>query len=263
MRINKLLCMDPRGNPIQLQGEMTTEPTFGLPAIWIDDNLRDEALFKGYTVVDPPTVMTTHVTECVRDNISELLSYTETQKLLDELPPAHQKLVSDLVPSQLTVGALQRVLQNLLSERVSVRDLPTILEGLAEAAAYTRNLMAMTEHVRTRLARQLCDANTNATGFVQLLTMSPEWEHDFAQSLIGDGEERQLSMAPRKLQEFITKVRGAYEKAVESGDNPVLLTSPAVRPYVRSIVERFRPQTVVMSQNEIYSKARIRTVGQI
>lgn len=263
VRAGMLMAMDPTGAPITLPGESTVEPTFGLPAMWIDEQYREEAHFKGYTVVDAPTVITTHITEIVKDNMSDLLSYAETQKLLDELPKEYQKLVSDVIPSHMTVGGLQRILQNLVSERVSVRDLPTILEGIAEATVYTKNIAYITEHVRSRLARQICDSNTNAQGFVPLLTLSPEWEQAFAESLLGDGEDRQLAMAPTQLQSFITAVREGYEKYLAVGETPVLLTSPSIRPFVRSVIERFRPSTTVMSQNEIHPKARIRTLGQV
>jgi flagellar biosynthesis protein FlhA len=264
VRPGMLMCMDPTGAAITLPGEATTEPTFGLPAMWIDEQHREEAHFKGYTVVDAPTVITTHVTEIVKDNMSDLLSYAETQKLLDELPAEYQKLVGDVIPAQLTVGGLQRILQNLVSERVSVRDLPTILEGIAEATVYTKNVAYITEHVRTRLARQICDQNTNVNGFVPLVTLSPDWEQAFTESLVGvDGEDKQLAMAPTQLQDFITAVRDVYEDFSKEGESPVLLTSPNIRPYVRSVIERFRPQTMVMSQNEIHPKAKIKTLAQV
>ena len=263
LRPAMLLAMDPRGEPIAIPGEDTNEPTFGLPAKWISEADREEAQFRGYTVVDPATVVTTHLTEIIRDNMAELLSYAETQKLLDELGKEHQKLVADLIPSQISVGALQRMLQNLLQERVSIRDLPTILEGVFEACTYTRNVTLITEHVRTRLARQLSDTHVNAEGVLPLITLSASWEQAFAESLIGEGEEKQLAMAPSKLQEFIRGVRDGFERQAMLGETPVLLTSPAIRPYVRSIVERFRPQTTVLSQNEIHPRARIKTVAQI
>jgi len=264
VRPGMLMCMDPTGAAITLPGETTTEPTFGLPAMWIDEQHREEANFKGYTVVDAPTVITTHITEIVKDNMSELLSYAETQKLLDELPPEYQKLVGDVIPAQITIGGLQRILQNLVNERVSVRDLPTILEGIAEASVYTKNVSFITEHIRSRLARQICDQNTNVNGFVPLLTLSPEWEQKFSEALIGgEGEEKQLAMAPTELQDFITATRTQYDEFIKVGENPVLLTSPNVRSYVRSVIERFRPQTCVMSQNEIHPKAKIKTLGQV
>jgi len=263
LRPGMLLVMDPKGQQITLPGEATMEPTFGLSATWIDPTYREEALFKGYTVVDPPTVITTHLTELVKDNMAELLSYAETQKLLDELSKEQQKLVADVIPAQVTISGLQRVLQNLLAERISIRDLPTILEGISEATAITRNLSAISEHVRTRLSRQISDANTNDVGYIPMVTLSPEWETAFAESIVGEGDSRQLAMPPSKLQQFISMVRQTYDRHAAMGDSPILLTSPAIRSYVRSVIERFRPSTTVLSQNEIHPKAKIKTLGQI
>jgi len=123
--------------------------------------------------------------------------------------------------------------------------------------------MMITEHVRARLARQISNMNTNDQGFIPLVTLSPGWEQSFAESLVGQGDDRQLSMAPTRLQEFITQLRSTFERQAMMGEQPILLTSPTIRPFVRSIVDRFRPMTVVMSQNEIYPKAKIKTVGQI
>ena len=263
IRPHMLLVMDPRGEPVSLPGEPTVEPTFGLTATWIDPSLREEAQFRGLTVVDPATVVTTHLTEMIKDNMAELLSYAETQKLLDELPKPQQKLVSDLIPARFTLAGVQRVLQQLLTERISIRDLPTILEGIGEAVGYSQNIMIITEHVRSRLARQISFSNTGPGGYIPLLPLSPDWEQAFADALIGPGEEKQLTLAPTRLQQFIQAVKQAFDRIAADGELPVLLTSPAIRPYVRSIVERFRPQTVVMSQNEIHPRARIRTLGQI
>jgi flagellar biosynthesis protein FlhA len=263
LRPNMLLVMDPRGEPISLPGESTVEPTFGLPALWTAESNREEATFRGYTVVEPQTVVTTHLTEVVKDAMAELLSYSETQKLLDELDKSHQKLIADMVPSQISAGGIQRVLQNLLAERISIRDLSSILEGISEACGYSRNVSVITEHVRARLARQISDAQTNESGFIPLITLSPAWEQAFAEAIVGQGEEKHLAMPPTRLQEFITSVRQTFERHAMGGETPVLLTSPAIRPYVRSIIERFRPITTVMSQNEIHPKARIRTLGQI
>lgn len=263
IRPGMLLIMDPEGQPVQIPGEATTEPAFGLPATWVDAGSREEANFRGYTVVDAPTVITTHLTEVIKGNMADLLSYAETQKLLEDLPGEHQKLITDIVPSNITTSGIQRVLQGLLVERVSIRDLATILEGIAEATGFTQNIVNITEHVRTRLGRQLCSAYANPDGLVPLITLSPEWEQAFSESLVGQGEEKQLAMAPTKLQEFINSVRLVYDQQAEKGEQPVMLTSPLVRPYVRSIIERFRPATVVMSQNEIHPQAKIRTLGQI
>jgi flagellar biosynthesis protein FlhA len=255
--------MNPSGGKITLPGEETTEPTFGLPAMWINETHREEALFRNFTVVDPPTIITTHLTEVIKDNMAELLSYAETQKLLDDLGKTQQKLVSETIPSQISVGGVQRVLQNLLREHVSIRDLSTIIEAIAEASRTTQNISLISEHVRSRLGRQISHSQTTDGGYIPIIAMSPGWEQTFIEALSGNADDRTLSMAPSRIQEFINNVRASFDKFAMQGESPVLLTSPVIRPYVRSIIERFRPSTVVMSQNEIYAKARIKTLGQL
>ena len=263
LRPNMLLAMDPRGEKITIAGESGIEPTFGLPATWISESAREEAMFRGYTVVDPSTVITTHLTELVKNNMHELLSYGETQKLLDELPSQHSKLISDLIPNGITLGGVQRVLQNLLSERVSIRDLPTILEGIYESCSYTKNVLYITEHVRARLSRQISDSVVNEHGIIMLISLSPEWEQTFIESVVDEDGERQLAMAPSALQEFTKRVKDVYQEQNERGVSPVMLVSPAIRPYVRTVIERFNPNIMVISQNEIHVSARIRTIGLI
>ncbi|HEX8231835.1 MAG TPA: flagellar biosynthesis protein FlhA [Caulobacteraceae bacterium] len=263
VRLGSLMAMDPAGRQVELPGEHMREPAFGLPATWIDESLREEATFRGYTIVDPATVLTTHLTEILKDNMADLLSYAEVQKLLKELPPEQKKLADDLVPSTVSATTLQRVLQALLRERVSIRDLPGILEALGEMAPHTSSITALVEHVRTRLGRQLCWAYRGEDGALPIVTLSHDWENAFSESLVGAGEERQLAMAPSKLQDFIRSVRDAFERAALAGEAPVLLTSPQIRPFVRSIIERFRGQTAVMSQNEVHPRARLKTVGQV
>jgi flagellar biosynthesis protein FlhA len=263
VRIGCLMAMDPRGAQVDLPGEHVREPAFGLPATWIDDSLREEATFRGYTIVDPATVLTTHLTEVLKDAMSDLLSYAEVQKLLKDLPVEQKKLAEDLIPSIVSAATLQRVLQALLKERVSIRDLPTILEAIGEAAPHTSSVQNIVEHARSRLAKQLCWQNRSEDGGLPIVTLSPDWEQAFADSLIGPGDEKQLAMAPSKLQEFIRGVREVFDRVALAGETGVLLTSPTIRPYVRSIVERFRGQTVVMSQNEIHPRARLKTVGTV
>ncbi|PLX33356.1 MAG: flagellar biosynthesis protein FlhA [Hyphomicrobiales bacterium] len=260
---DQYMTMNPSGGQVDLPGMHTTEPTFGLPATWVEAGLKDDASFKGYTVVDAPTVLATHLTELLKGNMSELLSYAEVRKLLDELSTEHGKLVDELVPHQISITGIQRILQNLLNERVSIRDLPAILEGIAEATGTTQSLPAITEHVRSRLARQICAANMGPGGYLPLISLSPEWEQHFAESIIGNGDERQLAMAPSQIQELIAAVRTQFETAAQAGEAPVLLTSPAARPFVRSIIERFRPQTAVLSQSEIHPHIKLKSVGSI
>ncbi len=262
LRPTMLLAMDPKGGIPDLAGERTTEPAFGLPALWIAPDAKEEAIFRGYTVVDPPSVVTTHLTEAVRETMAELLSYAETQKLLDELPAEQKKLVAELIPAQASVGLVQRVLAALLAERVSIRDLGTILEGIQEAGA-TRPIPAILGHVRARLARQLSDAHTGTAGYIPLVTLSAPWEAAFADSLTGPPEERQLAMAPTQLQDFMQRLRAVFDTAAAGGETPVLLTGAAIRQHVRAIVDRIRPNTPVLAQSEIFPRARIRTVGTI
>jgi flagellar biosynthesis protein FlhA len=260
---NQFMVMDPGGSTVQIPGIHTTEPTFGLPATWVDASLKEEASLKGYTVVDAATVLSTHLTELLKGNMSDLLSYGEVQKLLKELPKEQSELVKDIVPSLVTISGIQRVLQLLLSERISIRDLSTILEGIADALAFSRNPSTMVEHVRARLARQICAQNTTHNGYLPLIALSAKWEQAFAESLIGQGEEKSLAMQPSKLSEFMTAVREAFERAAREGEAPVLVTSAAIRPFVRSLVERFRSQTTVLSQAEIHPRARLKTVGSV
>jgi flagellar biosynthesis protein FlhA len=263
VRLGMLLAMDPRGGQVELPGEHVREPAFGLPATWIDEGLREEATFRGYTIVDPATVLTTHLTEVLKDSMPDLLSYAEVQKLLKDLPQDQKKLVDDMIPSVVTGTTLQRVLSALLRERVSIRDLAAIIEGIAEVAPHTTSTTQIVEHVRSRLARQLCWANRGEDGALAIITLSPDWEHAFADALVGQGDDKQLALAPSRLQDFIRGVREAFDRAGQGGDTPVLLTAPAIRPYVRSIIERFRGQTVVLSQNEIHPKAKLKSVGVI
>ncbi len=257
------MVMDPAGNQVTLPGVHTTEPTFGLPATWIDAALKEEASVKGYTVVDAATVLATHLTELIKANMSELLSYGEVQKLIKELPKEQSELIKDIVPSLITISGIQRVLQILLAERVSIRDLATILEGIADGLGTTRNPAMLAEHVRARLARQLCAQHTTGVGHLPIIALTAKWEQAFAESIVGQGDDRSLAMQPSKLTEFINLVREKFEQAARDGEAPVLVTSPGIRPFVRGIVERFRAQTSVMAQSEIHPRARLKTVASI
>ncbi|HWW33685.1 MAG TPA: flagellar biosynthesis protein FlhA [Xanthobacteraceae bacterium] len=254
----QFMVMDPTGKQVTLPGVHTTEPTFGLPATWIEASLKEEASVKGYTVVDSATVLATHLTELIKANMSELLSYGEVQKLLKELPKEQSELIKDIVPSLITISGIQRVLQILLAERVSIRDLSTILEGIADGLASTRNPMMLAEHVRGRLSRQLCAQHTSPAGYLPIIALTARWEQAFAESIVGQGDDRNLAMQPSKLTEFINLVREKFEQAAREGEAPVLVTSAAIRPFVRGIVERFRAQTSVLVQSEIHPRARLK-----
>ncbi|MDY1009912.1 flagellar biosynthesis protein FlhA [Sphingomonas sp. CFBP9019] len=262
IRLDRLLVINPGGGALALPGEPTREPVFDLPALWIDRELRDEAGLRGLTVVDCGTIITTHLTELVKDNIADLLSYTETQKLLNEVHAESKSLVADIVPGRISISGVQRILQNLLSEGISIRDVPTILEGIAEAAPLTANITQMTEHVRGRLARQI-SAQQSRDGAIPIVTLSSAWDAAFADSIVGQGDDRQLVMAPSSLQAFLGAIRETFDRLAGDGEIPCLLTTPSIRPFVRSIIERVRPATVVLSQNEIHARARIRSLGTV
>jgi flagellar biosynthesis protein FlhA len=257
------LAMDASGGAPPIPGEKVNEPVFGLPAVWIDDTMKENAAISGYTVVDAATVLTTHFTELVKENMAELLTFASVKQLIEDLSKPQAALVSDITPGQITISGIQRILQNLLRERISIRDFGTILEAIAEATSASTDLLSVGEHVRARLARQLCNANLDASGALPIIALSPNWEQAFAEALVGSGADRQLALEPSRLHQFVSDLRNAFERAGQLGDSPVLLTSSGVRPYVRSLVERFRPQTIVMSQNEIHPKARLRSAGAV
>ena len=258
-----VMAMDPAGGQVQLPGQHMLEPTFGLPATWIDAALNDEAAMRGYTVVDAATVLSTHLTEVIKGHTAELLSHIEVQKLVKELPKEHADLVREIVPSQISTTGIQRVLQLLLAERVSIRDLGTILEGIADIVAAVKNPRDIAEHVRMRLARQICAQFTAPQGHLPIITLSPAWESAFMDSIVGQGEDRHLAMQPSRLTEFVTLVRERFEDAARMGELPVLVTSSTARPYVRSIIERFRRETPVLGQAEIHARMKLRTVGSV
>jgi flagellar biosynthesis protein FlhA len=260
----KHLAIDPSGAAGDLQGERCHEPAFGLPAIWIEEADKAEALARGCTVVDAAGVLATHLTEVVRDNMADLLSYAETRRLLDALPEEHRRIVSDLIPAQASMGTVQRVLQALLAERVSIRDLPTILEGIQDATAGgARALPHILGAVRQRLARQLTDAVRSPEGHVPVIALGPDWEAAFQEALVGPPEERQLAMQPSRLSEFVRRLRDVLDNAASTGESPVIVCSGAVRAHLRAVVERLRPATPVLAQGEIHARARIRMLGQV
>jgi flagellar biosynthesis protein FlhA len=263
LKIGSLLAMDPTGAGVAIPGELVKEPAFGLDAVWIQEAAREEASFRGYTVVDPATVLATHLTEIIKEHMAELLTFSEVKGLIKDLPKDTQTLLDDVAPSHVSWSGVQRILQNLLKERVSIRDLTTIVEAIAEAAPAMHDLVLITEHVRGRLARQICHQHRNHDGSLPIITLSPNWEHTFAESIIGEGANKQLALAPSKLHELVADVRTAFEKAAQMGETPILLTSPMIRPFVRSLIERFRPATAVLSQAEVHAKVRLKAMGQV
>lgn len=258
-----MMVIDPSGKDITLPGIRTREPTFGLNAVWVDDSRASEAEMQGLTVVDPESVITTHLTEVIKEHMPEILTYAATQKLIDELPKEYQKLLSDCGSSTPPTVVLQHVLQSLLGERVSIRNLPRIIEAVAEAASNTQKIQTIVEYVRGRLAKQICQSLADMSGYVPAIGLSPEWEQEITNAISRtDGEETFL-MSPKRVQELVIAIRKEIQKHSESDKWPALLVSPAARPYVRSVLERVSPTTPVISHNEVHRKASFRTVGTV
>ncbi|MER3352555.1 MAG: flagellar biosynthesis protein FlhA [Hoeflea sp. D1-CHI-28] len=258
-----MMVIDPSGKDITLPGIRTREPTFGLNAVWVDDSRASEAEMQGLTVVDPESVITTHLTEVIKEHMPEILTYAATQKLIDELPKEYQKLLSDCGSSTPPTVVLQHVLQSLLGERVSIRNLPRIIEAVAEAASNTQRIQTIVEYVRGRLAKQICQSLADVSGYVPAIGLSPEWEQEITNAISRtDGEETFL-MSPKRVQELVIAIRKEIQKHSESDKWPALLVSPAARPYVRSVLERVSPTTPVISHNEVHRKASLRTVGTV
>jgi flagellar biosynthesis protein FlhA len=251
------LAMDAGGTAGNLPGERVNEPVFGLPAVWIDDTLKETAAIQGYTIVDAATVLTTHFTELVKENMAELLTFGSVRQLIDDLPKAQSALVADIAPSQITISGIQRILQNLLRERISIRDFSTILEAIAEATSASTDLLSVGEHVRSRLGAPALQRTISTppapcpSSRCRRCGNRPSPKRSSA-----SGADRQLALEPSRLHQFVADLRNAFERAAQTGRfSPVLLTSAGVRPYVRSLVERFRPQTIVMSQNEVHPES--------
>jgi flagellar biosynthesis protein FlhA len=263
LKADQLMVMNPHGDDILIEGEDTTEPTFGLPARWIQESQRLDAERLGYTIVDSATVLTTHLTEIVKENLADLLSYGETQKMLDELGESYKRLLNDMIPAQISMAGIQRILQNLVSERVSIRDLGTILEVISEACGASRNIAIITELVRQRLSRQISYTNADENGVLKIVALSAKWDQMMNDALVGEGEIKQLGLSPSQIQEFANTFKLIFDRIAITGEQAVLVTSATLRPYVRSIVERVRSSVIVMAQNEIHPAVKINNMGQI
>ena len=264
VRLGSLMAMDPRGGQVDLPGEHVREPAFGLPATWIDESLREEATFRGYTIVDPATVLTTHLTEILKDNMADLLSYAEMQKLLKDLPPEQKKLVDDLIPSVVTATTVQRVLQALLRERVSIRDLPGH-PGRHRRGRAAHRLGHQPGRARPRAAWPASSAGSTAATTAPCRSSPCRRTGSRPSPTPWSARARTSSWRWRRRGCRTSSAACARPSSAPPwpARPPVLLTSPQIRPYVRSIIERFRGQTVVMSQNEIHPRARLKTVGQV
>ena len=256
------LAMNPGTATEGIQGTPTTEPAFGLPAFWIPENQRDHAQLMGYTVVDGATVITTHISELVKQKAPELIGRTEIQQLLDALKETNPKLVEDLVPNVVPLGVIQKVIQNLLRERVPVRDLARILEATADAIGITRDPLTLTEYVRQHLGRSLTSPHLSDNNELGVLVLDPKLEQTIQAGIETTDRGSFLALDPSKLQELLNRIVNGITSLLP-GAQPVLLTNPVVRPHLRHLLERALPHLVVLSHSEVPMDVRVVNLGTV
>lgn len=263
LRPDSLLAMDP-GNVVErLDGIPTKEPAFGLDALWISPSRKEDAEIAGYAVVDLSTVMATHLTEIIRTHAHELLGRQEAATLIDNFKKTHPKVVEELIPDLLPLGSVVRVLQGLLKEQVSIRDLLSIFETLADEAPRTKDVEVLTESVRRSLARGITAKFTTDDGNIPVITLHPYIEELIANSLLQTEQGVQLVMDPNTAHHLITQVARAVENHPEIAAQPILLTSPTSRRHLYKLTSRFIPQLSVLSHNELTSNADVKSVALV
>ena len=261
--LDHYLAMSPGIDDEAIVGIPTKEPAFGLPALWIADNMREQAEFSGYTVVDPPSVVATHLTEVLRRHASELLGRQETKALIDSLRENYPALVDELVPNQMGIGEVQKVLVNLLREKVSIRDLVTILETLADHVIYTKDPEILTEYVRQSLARQITNQFKSGNGPLKVITLSPAVEKLVLDNIQGSDQGAYLALDPRVSQQIYQKLAEQVQNLAAMGQAPMLLTSPNIRLHMRKLIERVLPDVAVLSFNELDASVDVQSGGVV
>jgi len=261
---NHFLAMDPSGNGRQgFEGIPTKEPCFGLNALWITEKVKERAQIEGHTVVDVPSVIATHLTETVRNHAHELLGRQEVQQILDKIGKENPKVIEELIPNLLTLGGVVKVLGNLLKERVPIRDIRTILETLADAAGSIKDSDQLTGHCRQALARTITKQYQNADGNLMVISIDPHLDQAIAEAIHPKGKEEAFAIDPMLSQQIMIQIRRASERVASQGHHPVILCSPAIRVHLRRMVERFIPNLVVLSSNEISSLVKLQSLETV
>ena len=261
--IDHFLAMDPGDARHAIKGIETLEPAFNLPALWIPDAKKDEAIMAGYTVVDPSTVIATHLTEVFKQNLHEFLGRQEVQALLDNLSQRAPKVVEELVPGILSLGTVQKVLQNLVRENVSVRDLLSIVECLADYGHGIKDADQLTEFVRQRLARTIIKPYLGTSNLLPIISLAPAIENAFQESIKRTENGSYLAMEPGLAHKIIQAINKASEKGIVAEGQPVLLTSPVIRQHLSQLLARFLPTMPVISQAEIPADIRLESVAMV
>jgi flagellar biosynthesis protein FlhA len=263
LMVNHLMAMDPGDAVQKIDGIPTREPAFDLPAVWIPESKRDEAKFAGYTVVDGAAVMATHITEVIRRHADELLGRQEVQNLLDNLARTHPKTVEELTPSQLPLGTIQKVLQNLLREGVSIRDILTVVETLADYAPVTKDPDFLTEYVRQRLSRAIVSPHIPENGVLPVVTLEQDVEDVLLNSIQHTEHGSYLSVDPEVANSIMKSVSKEMQKLMAKGFQPIVLCSPQLRRHFRRMVEQFAPSLTVLSHSELSSHISFQSLGKV
>ncbi|WP_454190586.1 flagellar biosynthesis protein FlhA [Paenibacillus sp. Marseille-Q7038] len=261
--LNHYLAMSPGYDDDSISGIETMEPAFGLPALWIDELTKDRAELSGYTVVDPPSVVATHLTELIKRHAHELLGRQETKAIIDNLRESYPALVDELIPSVLSIGDIQKVLAKLLREKISIRDMVTIVETLADYGTYTKDPDVLTEYVRQALSRQITQQYTLKGETMRVITVGPNLEKKIAESVQQSEQGSYLALDPVSSQTLYQKLTEQVNRLIQSGQQPIVLTSPTIRMYLRQIIERTMQDIPVLSYSELEPNVEIQSVGVV
>ncbi|WP_369700381.1 flagellar biosynthesis protein FlhA [Clostridium estertheticum] len=258
-----LLCIDPSSEDITIQGINTVEPTFGLPAVWINNDQREDAEIKGLTVVDPTTVMVTHLTETIKNHAFELLGRQETKLLIDSVKEKYNTVVEELIPDLMTIGEVQKVLQSLLKEKVAIKDMVTILESLADNSRITKDIEVLTEYVRFSLGRSICNGLIDENGVMTIMTLSPEIENIVSNNIQKSLQGSFPAVDPETTGKILNSIKENINTIYFHNNQPVILVSPKIRPAFRRLIEMVFPTVSVLSLNEIPNEVEIKTEGVV
>lgn len=261
--LNHYLAMSPGFEDDSVIGIETTEPAFGLPAIWIDEQMKERAELSGYTVVDPPSVVATHLTEIIKRHAHELIGRQEAKMLVENVKESYPALIDELIPSILTVGDVQKVLAKLLREKVSIRDLVTIFESLADHGNYTKDPDILTEYVRQALSRQITQQFSSGGDTLRVITVGPQLEKKIAESVQQSEQGSYIALDPVSTQQIYQKLNEQVNRQIQSGQQPVVLASPTIRMYLRQIVERTMQDVPVLSYSELEPNIEVQSVGVV
>lgn len=261
--LNHYLAMSPGYDDDSITGIETQEPAFGLPALWIDESTKDRAELSGYTVVDPPSVVATHLTELIKKHAHELLGRQETKSLVDNLKENYAVLVDELIPSILSIGDVQKVLAKLLREKISIRDMVTIFETLADYGTYTKDPDILTEYVRQALSRQITQQYTQQGETMRVITVGPALEKKIAESVQQTEQGSYLALDPVSTQTVFQKLSEQINRLIQTGQQPIVLTSPTIRMYLRQVIERSMQDIPVLSYSELEPSVEIQSVGVV